>query len=81
LGHQSAQAIVLGRGTSGDDVSHWPAAEGHAHLLTASDRSQRLAQRRLQLTNPDLTHVTTLPAVRPQDEQTAPNAKVHMAVA
>jgi hypothetical protein len=66
FGHQCAQWIVPHGRAGRNDVRHRPTTHGHAHLLTPGDRSQSLAQRRLQLANTNLTHVVTIPAMRPQ---------------
>ena len=64
LGDQLADSIVAGRCSRGDDVRNGLAANGDAHLLTAANRPQSLAQRPLQLTDADLAHVVILAEMR-----------------
>jgi hypothetical protein len=60
LRYQFTQMILLGCLASGNDVGDRPTPEGHANLLTVADRMEDLAERPLQLTDPDLSHVVTL---------------------
>jgi len=53
------KALAWGLG-GGNEVGYGAPANRHPHPLTATDGPQRLAQRRLEFSHSDLTHVVTL---------------------
>src|ERR1044072_6746772 len=60
VGYKLAQALVTAADPRRDDVGDGTATSRHPDLLACVDLVQDAAQARLQLSNPDLTHVTTL---------------------
>src|SRR5207249_4428576 len=61
LSDESTEPIVGRCRARGHDVRDGPATQGHAHTFPAADIPQRSGQRRSQLADTNLPHVSTIP--------------------
>jgi hypothetical protein len=62
---QCPKRLIAGRSAGGHDVGDWPTAQRDAHVLASAHAAQYLAERCLELANPNLIHVVTISLTRP----------------